>query len=452
MNTRITAHQKNRLPISLLLVAFLSASASAQPTGIYVANQGNFADNSGSVSYHDLTTETTRTVIEDFGTLVQSLTIVDDLLYVMSNTSEAIDVIDTNAGARIAQIAGIGSPRYMAMVEAEKAYVSNLFSATVTIVDLSADSATGTIAVGQNPEDIAVVGGRAYVANSGFGGDSTLTVIDTATDTVIETIDVGCRAPRHLEVDSENELWVFCNGTELYDPDYNVTGTINGAIAILDGTSGESVTSFGLDFVGGAASFGHDSHFAEGPAEVFYIHGSDVLVYNTATNQYQETITLAGEEGIGGVAYDPAAKLFYAGRPAADFISAGVVSVHERDGKEVARISAGIAPTQILLVPEPTATVNEPAGAVPNKYLVLSNYPNPFNPSSTLQVVLPEAGNARLTIYNALGQPVDQLIDGPLPAGMHKVQWDASGYPSGVYMARIRVGEETVTQRMVLAK
>ena len=89
---------------------------------------------------------------------------------------------------RIGQISGVLSPRYMTMVGNQKAYVSNLFSASVTSVNIETSTVLGTIPTGMNPEDIALIGNTAFVANFGFGtADSTLTVIDTSSDTVMET-------------------------------------------------------------------------------------------------------------------------------------------------------------------------------------------------------------------------------------------------------------------------
>jgi len=65
------------------------------------------------------------------------------------------------------------------------------------------------------------------------------------------------------------------------------------------------------------------------------------------------------------------------------------------------------------------------------------NYPNPFNPSTTISYALPFDGNVSITIFNILGQRVATLSDGWMPAGEHAVVWNASAMPSGVYFARM---------------
>jgi hypothetical protein len=85
------------------------------------------------------------------------------------------------------------------------------------------------------------------------------------------------------------------------------------------------------------------------------------------------------------------------------------------------------------------------------------NYPNPFNPSTTIRYTLPEASSVRLTIYNVLGQEVRTLVNAAQSRGVHSVQWDgrdASGRQAatGVYIYRLEAGRFVATRNMVFAK
>ncbi|OGG50092.1 MAG: hypothetical protein A3F84_02590 [Candidatus Handelsmanbacteria bacterium RIFCSPLOWO2_12_FULL_64_10] len=87
----------------------------------------------------------------------------------------------------------------------------------------------------------------------------------------------------------------------------------------------------------------------------------------------------------------------------------------------------------------------------------MKNYPNPFNPSTTISYTLPEASTVRLTIYNILGQQVRTLINNRQAAGIHAVQWDGHddagrSVASGLYFYRLTAGEFTQTQKMLLLK
>ena len=85
------------------------------------------------------------------------------------------------------------------------------------------------------------------------------------------------------------------------------------------------------------------------------------------------------------------------------------------------------------------------------------NYPNPFNPSTSFSFGLPAASHVSLHVYNVLGQKVATVVDREYSAGRHRVVWD--GVPSngqqvgsGVYFARFRAGDHTVTRKMVVVK
>jgi hypothetical protein len=99
-----------------------------------------------------------------------------------------------------------------------------------------------------------------------------------------------------------------------------------------------------------------------------------------------------------------------------------------------------------------------PAGDIPVARLQLAqNVPNPFNPETTIAFHLPDAGSARLTIYDIRGKLVRTLVDEPYEAGPHKVIWqgdDWAGHPvaSGVYLYRLEAGSYCETKRMVLNK
>jgi hypothetical protein len=94
---------------------------------------------------------------------------------------------------------------------------------------------------------------------------------------------------------------------------------------------------------------------------------------------------------------------------------------------------------------------------VPGSYALHPNFPNPFNPSTTLSFDLPAAGPVSLKVYNLRGQCVHTLAEGPMDAGAHRVVWpgvDGSGeaLASGVYFCRLEAGGGTLTRKLLLVK
>jgi hypothetical protein len=82
----------------------------------------------------------------------------------------------------------------------------------------------------------------------------------------------------------------------------------------------------------------------------------------------------------------------------------------------------------------------------------LETSPNPFNPTTSLSFIVSQSTHVRLDIYDILGRRIETLVDGWLPAGEHSVSWDAASQASGVYLARLTVGESSETIRLHLLK
>jgi flagellar hook assembly protein FlgD len=88
---------------------------------------------------------------------------------------------------------------------------------------------------------------------------------------------------------------------------------------------------------------------------------------------------------------------------------------------------------------------------------VLSNYPIPFNPSTTIEFSLPERSRATLSVFTITGQKVSDLFSGVLPPGNHRIRWngtDASGnrLSSGVYLFQLDDGKRAVVRKVLLMK
>jgi len=100
---------------------------------------------------------------------------------------------------------------------------------------------------------------------------------------------------------------------------------------------------------------------------------------------------------------------------------------------------------------------NQDISEIPQNINLLSNYPNPFNPTTTISFEITTESVVRLDIYNIRGQHVTKLTDDFYQAGRHNIEWnghDNNGrnVSSGIYFYQIRVGDLTQTKRMVMLK
>ncbi|MCP4634577.1 MAG: T9SS type A sorting domain-containing protein [candidate division Zixibacteria bacterium] len=89
---------------------------------------------------------------------------------------------------------------------------------------------------------------------------------------------------------------------------------------------------------------------------------------------------------------------------------------------------------------------------LPTVYRLSQNYPNPFNNSTTIKYALPFQSEVRVEVYNILGQQVETILNAKQNSGYHTVNWNASGYSSGIYFYRLTTGDKSFTKRMTLLK
>lgn len=92
------------------------------------------------------------------------------------------------------------------------------------------------------------------------------------------------------------------------------------------------------------------------------------------------------------------------------------------------------------------------SGNTPEKFELHQNYPNPFNPSTNINFDIAEKSLVKLTIYDITGGVVTALVNQELLQGSYSVNWDAAGFPSGLYFYKLQTNEFTETKRMILIK
>ena len=112
---------------------------------------------------------------------------------------------------------------------------------------------------------------------------------------------------------------------------------------------------------------------------------------------------------------------------------------------------------RLELLPGPSDGDIAHSPQVPTEFTLAQNFPNPFNPSTTIIYTLPVDAHVTLEVYDVLGQRVAQLVEGNIVAGYHDAVFDASVFSSGMYFYRITaVGVDgklfSRTERMLFAK
>ncbi len=185
------------------------------------------------------------TIVKDIvetGTIPNRIKIYNDKLYIVSSGDDNIKVVDPKNDTKILQTIGLDAgdnPWDIVFASNTKAYVSNLKSNTVSVIDLSTGKVTKKITVGQSPEGLVYKDGKVYVANTGYNGwgkpylQSSVSVISTSNDKVIATINTFINS-QDLAFAPNGKLHVISTG------DY---ATAFGKIAIVDISSASLVDS-----------------------------------------------------------------------------------------------------------------------------------------------------------------------------------------------------------------
>jgi hypothetical protein len=128
-----------------------------------------------------------------------------------------------------------------------------------------------------------------------------------------------------------------------------------------------------------------------------------------------------------------------------------MIRISDESGKVVnERIKSG---EEVTISNPSVSKLNVMSDIIPDKYSLEQNYPNPFNPTTTIEFTLPEdVENVRLTIYNALGEKVAELVNGKMEAGRYRYQWNAGNVATGLYIYELKTNKFSSVKKMMLLK
>jgi YVTN family beta-propeller protein len=202
--------------------------------GFFVVCEGAYGSGNASISYVDPFQKKSyadifmKTNKKPLGDQAQSMAVFSTKGYIVVQNSQKIEVVnllDFKSIATIQSTQWLSSPRYFMPIDYSKAYISDWESDALAIIDLTNNTVSGHIPVGIDPEKMLLIGTELYVTNSGYstvkGKDNRVMVINTKTDQVISTIEVGTR-PMSLVSDKNGAIWVLCSGFLEYDKKGNV--------------------------------------------------------------------------------------------------------------------------------------------------------------------------------------------------------------------------------------
>ena len=190
--------------------------------GVFIANEGGFGNNNGSVSFYSYSTDSVYNNIfysvnnRTLGDVVQSVTLHNDKAYVVVNNSNKVEIADQNTFQEVGTISDVSLPRHL-IAQSNTGYLSCWGDNSVKVIDLETNTVTKSVTVASGPEKMRIVNNKLYVVNTGgYSVDSIVSVIDLASLEVVKEILVKY-APQDIVVDKDNKIWVLCFGKVVYD-------------------------------------------------------------------------------------------------------------------------------------------------------------------------------------------------------------------------------------------
>lgn len=303
--------------------------------GVYILNEGNFRGGNGTVSFYSY--DSTKIFNDLFfningrhlGDVPNSMIIYSDKAYILVNNSGKIEVVDQATLVSKATITGLKSPRNMRIINDNKAYVTSLYSDSVTIINLSSNLISGYINLRRSSESIVVSGLNAYVS-SWMGGKEVM-VINTLNDRVVDSIEVGAE-PESMVIDVNRRIWVLCNGgwarQNVAELDVIYPGTNHVEKKFAFPTLQNSPTSLAIDGAGLTLYYLDKGVFQLNVNSVDLAYSplipeSNAYFYKIAINPINSDIIVTD---------------------AVDFVQQGYVLLYKNNGKFVSKDKAGIIP------------------------------------------------------------------------------------------------------------
>ena len=208
-----------------------AVNASAEPSGIYLVNQGNQGSNKARLDFlnfhngfyiRDVFTEYNPEVVKGLGDIGNDVQVYKGKVFVVVNGSHKVEIMDAYSMKRLAQV-DVPNCRFIAF-DGNCAYVTSYVAkdeeslktqkGALYRIDLDTYKVTGQVTVGYQPEQLVIMDGKAYVANSGGLAkdyDNTVSVVDLKSMKVEYDIEVAVNLELML-VDSEGTIWVSSRG------------------------------------------------------------------------------------------------------------------------------------------------------------------------------------------------------------------------------------------------
>ena len=404
---------------------------------IFVACEGPFYDGQGSLSIIDEAGNINQ--IENLGNIVQSITLHNNHLFVISNGASIIHIFDINEQTGDLSLSNsldlnFSGPRNMLIHEdSNTAYITNWNTQDIKLMDLETFEITNSIPVNGLPEDIIFDGEYIWVsitANADWTDGSTVIKLNPS-DNMITEYEVGY-GPGDL-LFHNNSIYV---SRTYYDADWNAyAGTSK-----IDENGNVTITEYGAGMPCGGSLTKHN--------DIVY------RSYNGGIAPLDDELSILSEQQLGNLGfwnvYDVKSidnKIYFA---ITDYNTLNQLVILDEYGSEIGTYDVGMIPTDFAVWDN--SVLNNNNNDFIANFDILGSYPNPFNPITNFDISIPEAGYLSVNIYDISGKLVTNITNDYYLPNNYSFNWNASKVSSGLYIINATLNNYTISYNITLLK
>ncbi len=302
---------------------------------VFIINEGNFQGGNSKISYYN---PKTKTFAEDIffevnnrplGDVCQSMTFFNNKIYIVVNNSNKIEVVEKNTFSSIATINGFTSPRYILPVSATKAYITDLYSNKISIINLDNNQISGYISCEGWTEELCLINNKVFVTNY---NKNKLYVINPISDIITDSISINYGA-NSMSIDKNDNIWVLCSGSQ----------SLNLKPSLHKINSQNNIVEQSIYFISQT----------ENPSRLTINYNKDTLYYLNKgvfkmpiSNTFlpENPFISEGNKIFYGLGVDKKNYQIYVS-DAIDYVQKGVVYIYNSNGNEITNFRASIIPS-----------------------------------------------------------------------------------------------------------
>lgn len=303
-------------------------------TDVLIINEGTFGWTNASITLYNKSNNIVNQNVfknanngTNLGDVAQSFLQINDKGYIVVNNSNKVEVVKMVDFKSVTTITGFNSPRYMLKINNSKAYVTDLYSNSIQIVNLNSNTISGNIAVPGWTEQLLLHNDTAYVCDM---KNNNILIINTFTDVLVDSIKVGI-SPNSLVLDKNNQLWVLCSGG------FNEENARLIQINPADRSLVQSFTFSNINHSPGSLTINGSKD------NLYFINNSVYQMSITSSNLPSTPIVTNSGNLFYGLGIDPTNNDIYVA-DAIDYVQNGIVFRYSASGSLIHQFTSGIIP------------------------------------------------------------------------------------------------------------